>query len=87
MSMTNLPPAPFELATNTVVGRIYTHFAHQESSTLTHILLIVAVAVIVHILVKIIRRLSEWFINKSQTQKSPLDFVTHRPKFVTLTRL
>jgi len=87
MSMTNLPPPPFELATNTVVGRIYHHYAHQEASTLTRILLIVAVAVFAHVLVKITRHLSEWFINKSQTQKSPLDFVTHQPKFITLTRL
>lgn len=85
--MTNLPPAPFELATNTVVGRVYYHFAHEESSTLTRILLIVAVAVVVHVLVKIIRHLSEWFINKSRTQKSPLGFVTQQPKFITLTRL
>ncbi len=44
-------------------------------------------AIIVHVLVKITRHLSEWFINKSQTQKSPLGFVTHQPKFITLTRL
>ena len=87
MTMTNLPPAPLELATNTVVGRIYYYYAHQESSTLTRILLIVAVAVIVHVLVKITRHLSEWFINKSQAQKSPLGFVTQQPKFITLTRL
>jgi moderate conductance mechanosensitive channel len=87
MSMTNLPPAPLELATNTVVGRVYYHFSHEESSTLTRILLIVAVAVIVHVLVKIIRHLSEWFINKSRTQESPLGFVTQQPKFITLTRL
>ena len=85
--MTNLPPAPLELATNTVVGRVYYHFAHEESSTLTRILLIVAVAVIVHVLVKIIRHLSEWLINKSRTQESPLGFVTQQPKFITLTRL
>ena len=46
-----------------------------------------AVAVLVHVLVKITRHLSEWFINKSQTQKNPLGFVTQQPKFVTLTRL
>jgi moderate conductance mechanosensitive channel len=85
--MTNLPPAPIELATNTVVGRIYNHFAHQESSTLTHILLILVVAVVVHVLVKVTRHLSEWFIHKSQAQKNPLGFVAQQPKFITLTRL
>jgi len=87
MSMTNPPAAPVELVTNTVVGRIYSHFAHHESSTATRILLIVVLAVLVHVLVKIVRHISEWFINKSQAQKNPLGFVTQQPKFVTLTRL
>ncbi|HKW28186.1 MAG TPA: mechanosensitive ion channel domain-containing protein [Verrucomicrobiae bacterium] len=87
MNTTNLPSPPFELATNTFVGRLYRDFAHQESSTLTRILLILAVALIVHVLVKITRHLSEWFINKSQAQKNPLGFVTQQPKFITLTRL
>jgi len=85
--MTNPPASPSELVTNTVVGRLYSYFAHQESSTGTRILLIIAVAALVHVLVKIIRRISEWFINKSQAQKGPLDFVTQQPKFITLTRL
>jgi len=88
MNMTNLPSAsPSELVANTVVGRIYSHFVHQESSTGTRLLLIIVVAVLVHMLVKITRHISEWLINKSQAQKSPLDFVTHQPKFITLTRL
>jgi len=88
MNATNLPPnSPWELVHNTIVGRIYSHFAHQEASTLTRILLIVAVAVIVHVLVKLTRHLSEWLINKGQAQKNPLGFVTQQPKFITLTRL
>jgi len=87
MSMTNPPASPFELVTNTVVGRIYSHFAHHESSTATRILLIVALVMLVHVLVKIIRHISEWLITKSQAQKSPLGFVTQQPKFITLTRL
>jgi len=87
MSMTNPPALPFELVTNTVVGRIFSHFAHHESSTATRILLIVVLAVLVHVLVKIVRHISEWLINKSQAQKTPLDFVTQQPKFITLTRL
>jgi small-conductance mechanosensitive channel len=88
MNMTNPPPAsPLELVHDTVVGHIYSHFSHQESSTGTRILLIVALAVLVHVLVKVTRHISEWLINKSRAQKSPLGFVTQQPKFVTLTRL
>jgi moderate conductance mechanosensitive channel len=83
----NTTNSSWVLEHDTIVGRIYNHFAHQESSTLTHVLLIVVVAILVHVLVKITRHLSEWFINKSQTQKSPLDFMTQQPKFITLTRL
>ena len=88
MNTTNPPTAsPFELVHDTVVGRIYGHFVHHESSTATRLLLIVFLALLAHVLVKITRHLSEWFIKKSQAQKNPLDFVTQQPKFVTLTRL
>ena len=88
MNTTNPPPnPPWELAHDTIVSRIYNHFSHHGSSTITRLLLIVAVALMVHVLVKIIRHLSEWIIIKSQAQKSPLGFVTQQPKFVTLTRL
>ena len=86
--MTNPPPAsPFELVHDTVVGRIYSQFSHHESSTVTRILLIVILALLVHVLVRVIRHTSEWFINKGQAQKNPLGFVTQQPKFITLTRL
>jgi small conductance mechanosensitive channel len=87
MMTTNLPPAPFEMETNTFVGRLYQYYAHQQSSTWTHLLLIVAVAIMVHVLVIIIRYLSEWFLRKSQAKKNPLGFVAQQPKFITLTRL
>ncbi|HLX94802.1 MAG TPA: mechanosensitive ion channel domain-containing protein [Verrucomicrobiae bacterium] len=88
MNTTNPPPdSPWELVHDTIVGRIYSHFSHHESSTGTRILLIVVLAIIVHVLVKITRHLSEWLIHKSQAQKNPLGFVTQQPKFITLTRL
>jgi small conductance mechanosensitive channel len=87
MSTTNLPPAPFEVTTNTVVGRIYHYFAHQESSTWTHLLLILVVAILVHVLVKILRYISEWLLRKSQAKRNALGFVTQQPKFVTFTQL
>ena len=86
--MTNLPPvSPIELETNTVVGRIYYYFAHHESSTATHLLLIIGLAILAHVLVKIVRHISEWLIHKNQAQENPLGFVTQQPKFITLTRL
>ncbi len=88
MNTTNPPPnSPWELAHDTLVSRIYNHFSHHESSTGTRILLIIVLAIIVHVLVKIIRHLSEWVISKSQAQKSPLGFVVQQPKFVTLIHL
>ena len=73
--------------TNTFVGRIYYHFYHHASSTGTRLLLIIALAVVAHVMVKITRHTSEWLINKNQAQKNPLGFVTQQPKFITLTRL
>jgi len=88
MSTTNPPPtSPFELVHDTIVGRIFSHIVHHESSTFTRILLIIALALLVHVTVKITRHISEWLIRKSQAQKNPLGFVTQQPKFVTLTRL
>ena len=47
----------------------------------------VVLAVVLHLTVKAIRSISEWLINKSHAQKSPLDFVTQQPKFITLIQL
>jgi len=80
MDTTNQPAA-------TVMGRLYGHFSGHASSMETRLLLIVALAVLVHVTVKVVRRTSEWLINKSQAQKNPLGFVTQQPKFITLTRL
>ena len=69
------------------MGRLYAYFSGHESSTGTRLVLIVALAVLVHLTVKAIRHISEWLINKSHAQKSPLDFVTQQPKFITLIQL
>ncbi|HTV62372.1 MAG TPA: mechanosensitive ion channel family protein [Verrucomicrobiae bacterium] len=62
---------------------------HLENGTTAafHILLIVAIALIVHSIVKSIRHLSELLIKKSHEKTHPFDFVTQQPKFITLTRL
>jgi small-conductance mechanosensitive channel len=49
--------------------------------------LIVVLVLLVQLTVKTIRHISEWLIRKSHSQKSPLDFVTHQPKFITLIQL
>ena len=88
MNMTNSPSFAFLVQTNaTVMGRLYGHFFSHASSTGTRLLLIVVLAVLVHLTVKAIRNISEWLINKSHAQKSPLGFVTQQPKFITLIQL
>jgi small conductance mechanosensitive channel len=67
---------------NTAVTRFWHH-----APTVMHIAVIVAMALFVHTVVKIIRHLSEWFIVESHAKKNPFTFVTQQPKFVTLTRL
>ncbi|MGA2281949.1 MAG: mechanosensitive ion channel domain-containing protein [Verrucomicrobiota bacterium] len=86
--MTNSPSFASLVQTNaTVMGRLYGHFFSHSSSTGTRLLLIVVLAVLVHLTVKAIRHISEWLINKSHAQKSPFDFVTQQPKFITLIQL
>ncbi len=86
--MTNPPPASlFSQVDDTVMGRLYGHFSAHGSSTGTRLLLIVGLAVVVHVLVKIVRHISEWLIYKSHEQTNPLGFVTQQPKFITVTRL
>ena len=88
MNPTNLPPVSSSIETHaTVMARIYNHFSSHTSSTETRLVLIVVLVLLLHLTVKAIRSFSEWLISKSHAQKSPLDFVTHQPKFVTLIQL
>ena len=70
--------------TTTVMSRLYGHFFNHASSTGTRLLLIAGLVLLVHLAVKATRHLSEWTIHKGRAQKTPLDFVTQEPKFVTL---
>jgi moderate conductance mechanosensitive channel len=83
--MTNPPPA--DLFSGTVMSRLYGHFSGHDSSTGTRLLLIIGLALAAHLTVKVIRRVSDWFIFKSHEKKNPLGFVTRQPKFITVTRL
>src|SRR5665213_2459745 len=67
---------------NSHVGHLWT-----DTSKSFHIVVIIGLAFLVHLLVKVIRHLSEWLINKSHEKKNPFVFVTQQPKFITLTRL
>ena len=81
-------PAPvIDEMKNSVMGRLYSHFSGHDSNTFERILLIVALAGIAHVLVKLIRSLSEWLIIRSHTKKNPFGFMTEKPKFITVTRL
>jgi small conductance mechanosensitive channel len=71
----------------TVMSRFYGHFSSHESSTGGRLLLILVLAVLVHISVKDIRRVTEWLIHKSHVQENPLGFVTQQPKFITFIQL
>lgn len=62
------------------------HIWHKAHHT-EHIIIIVALAIGVHLFVRFIRYISEVLIKKSHEKRNPLGFVTHQPKFITLSRL
>src|ERR1051325_2538324 len=61
--------------------------AYDSENAVTHIVVIVALAVIVHFLVRLVQFAGDWLIRRSAAKKSPVGFVTQQPKFVTLTKL
>jgi len=65
------------------------NFLHLWNSThhLMHIAIIIALAFVVHLIVKFITNFSEAVITRSHEKKNALGFVTQQPKFITLTRL
>ena len=71
----------------TVMSRLYGHFTGHGTSAENRIVLIVILAASVHLVVKVIRRISEWILYRTTRHKSPLGFMTEKPKFVTVTRL
>ncbi len=89
MNTTNLSAAAPADGSNvvTVMARVWGHFSSHGSSVGSRLVLIVVLAVLVHLTVRVIRNVTEWIINRSQSHRSPLDFVTHEPKFVTLIQL
>lgn len=79
---TNTPDAFEKMFHNTFVGNYWLH-----TSDLVHLLFIVVLAIFVHLVVKIIHRVSEFVIHKKHVEKNPFGFVTETPKFITITQL
>ena len=61
--------------------------AQDASYVAIKIAVIVCLAIVAHFLVRLLRFIGDWLIRKSAAKKSPVGFVTHQPKFVTLTGL
>lgn len=69
------------------MGRVSRHIFGHESSAGTLILLIVGLAIVAHLALKFIRYVSESVIRKIQVPKPNRNIFTHKPKFITITRL
>ena len=65
----------------------FTQLWANHPSHLSHIAIIVGLALAVHVVVRFMRYISEIFIAKSHEKKNPFGFVTQQPKFITLSRL
>jgi moderate conductance mechanosensitive channel len=80
-----------ETNTPSIIDRVLQQTGASElwdrTSPEIHILFIIVLALLVHLVVRIIRQISEWSINKSHAKKNPFTFLTQQPKFITLTRL
>jgi small-conductance mechanosensitive channel len=66
---------------------IFSVDAHSASYAAIQIAVIVCLAIVAHFLVRLLKFIGDWLIRKSAAKKSPVGFVTHKPKFVTLTGL
>ncbi len=71
----------------TMIREIFHVFGKDQSSLTTRLLLILVLVVPLHWMVKCVKAISEWLITKSHSNKTPFDFVTHQPKFITLIQL
>ena len=69
------------------MARLSRHIFGHESSAGTLILLIVGLAILAHLALKFIRYISESIIRKIEVPKPNRNIFTHKPKFITITRL
>jgi small-conductance mechanosensitive channel len=68
--------------TDTHLNGVWAH-----STRWLQVLIILGLALLLHLLVKLIRNYSELLINQAHEKKHPFSFATHQPKFITITRL
>jgi small-conductance mechanosensitive channel len=73
--------------TNGIVEKIHNIDANEASYAAIQIAIIVCFAILAHFLVRLFQFIGDWLIRKSAAKKSPVGFVTHQPKFITLTGL
>lgn len=62
-------------------------FESEARYHLLQIVEIVCLAVLAHFIIRLIQFIVDWLIRKSANKKSPVGFVTQKPKFITLTGL
>lgn len=60
---------------------------NKATEIVTHILVIICIAVLAHFIIRLIQYFIDWFVRKSAARKSPVGFVTQQPKFITLSGL
>ena len=63
------------------------HQVSQSGNVVTRIVVIVGLTLLAHFLVRLVHLLSDWLVRNSAAKRSPVGFVMHPPKFITLTRL
>ena len=73
--------------TNGIIEKIHDINAAEANYAAIQIAVIICLAILAHFLVRLMQFVGDWLIRKSAAKKSPVGFVTHQPKFVTLTGL
>jgi small conductance mechanosensitive channel len=71
----------------TFLSRAFSQISGHAPAIGWRLLVIVGLALVVHIVVKLVRHITELAVQRSQAQKSGFGFVTQQPKFITLIRL
>jgi len=73
--------------TVTVLTRVSDFLFKEQSSAASRILLVIVAAVLGHVLIDLIGRISEWLLMMSHRSKARLWSVAQKPKFATMVRL
>lgn len=72
---------------DTLLTRLFDFLFQHQSSAASRILLVVILAVLAHVLIRLVGGVSEWLVTVSHKPKGRLWFVARKPKFVTFLRL